>query len=94
MYWNLGDPFKPQEPLTVTARNARITSLARGWVTFVDSRNISFYLDRGIPGSGWIEAQTDRGTFAANFLRDYSTPNNNGYARSKHYQKIFPQDFF
>jgi hypothetical protein len=28
MYWNPGDPFKPIEPLTITARSARITSFA------------------------------------------------------------------
>ena len=47
MYWNLGDPFKPQEPLTVAVRNARITSLARGWVTFVDSRTSLSILTAG-----------------------------------------------
>jgi hypothetical protein len=94
MYWNPGDPFKPQEPLTATARNARITSFARGWVTVADSRNISFYLDRGIPGSGWIEAQTDLATFGVNFVPDHTTPPNKAYARSQHYLKLFPRDFF
>lgn len=92
MYWKPGDPFKPKEPVTVTARNARLASTARGWVAFVDATNISFYLDRGIPGSGWIEAETDLATFAANFLPDHSTPNNPAYARSQHYKKMFPRD--
>jgi hypothetical protein len=69
MYWNPGDPFKPKEPLTIILRNARITNSARGWVTFNDGLKVSFYLERGIPGSDWIEAQTDLATFGANFVR-------------------------
>jgi hypothetical protein len=93
MYWNPGDPFKPKEPLTITVRNARITSFAHGWVTFNDGLNVSFYLDRGSPGSGWIEAQTDLATFGANFVRNPIGPNNRAYVASQHVKKIFPKDF-
>lgn len=90
MYWNAGDPFRPKIPLTVLLKNTGINENARGWITFVDAKGISFYLDRGTPGAGWIEARTEPGIFGANFVPDSFGSKNHAYARSKHYLKLFP----
>jgi hypothetical protein len=91
MNWKPGDPFRTKD--TGTVRRCGIDPImGRGHVCFVDANQISFYLEWG--GPRWIEAQCDLGTFGANFITEQFAPVSLGYAKRKHFKKVFPQDFF
>jgi len=93
MIWNAGDPFRPKLPLTQTLRSAGISEHGTGVVTFVDPLRISFYLERGLPGMGYLEAQCALDVFGVNFLPDPLRPHSPAYQASKHFAKVFPDAF-
>jgi len=94
MNWEPGDPIIPKKPMTVSVLNCSIGVSARGVVTFVDQSAVSFYLERGMPGAGWIEAQCPRDVFAANFERELAGIQKPQYRKTQHYPKVFPAAFF
>jgi hypothetical protein len=94
MYWQPGDPFYPLRPLTVSVKKCGIAEDARGVVTFVDTAAVSFYLERGIPGAGFIEARCPLALFAANFGKDPFRVRMPQYGRPTHYEREFPAAFF
>lgn len=93
MIWNSGDCFQPKLPLTQTLRSVGVTEHGRGVVTFVDLRRISFYLERGLAGMGYLEAQCTLELFGINFMPDPLRPHSSAYVASKHFPKIFPDAF-
>jgi hypothetical protein len=52
---------------TATNRNCGVASGARGMVAFIESATVSIYLERGVPGDGWIEAARSPESLAMNF---------------------------
>jgi len=93
MVWNAGDCFRPKIPLTQTLRSAGITEHGTGVVTCVDPFRVSFYLEHGLPGMGYLEAQCSLDLFGMNFLPDPLRPNSPAYRTSKHFPKAFPEAF-
>jgi hypothetical protein len=94
MSWQPGDPIVPRQPLTVSPLNCRIGLNARGVATFVDPLGGSFYLERGMPGAGYIEAHCPADVFTANFERDFAGIQKPQYRTTQHFQKVFPASFF
>lgn len=93
MNWKAGDPIKAKP--TAMNRSCRIDpDHATGHVCFVNSQGVSFYLDRGKAGSGYIEAQCALDLFAANFEHDPYRPYNVAYIKTTHYMKKYPNDLF
>lgn len=93
MIWNSGDCFRPKFPLTQTLRSVGVTEHGTGVVTFVDALRISFYLERGLPGMGYLEAQCTLELFGANFTPDPMRPHSPAYVATKHFAKVFPDAF-
>jgi|SRR5215471_7006856 len=87
-FWKPGDEFKPIEPVTQLLKFAGLTKDARGYVTFVGSGSISFYVERGTFGMGYIEAQCPMAMFGLNF--EHTGPNNLAYVQSEHFKRSFP----
>jgi hypothetical protein len=88
MGWRVGDSFRALD--TADVRQAGITPGAGGEISSILGAKISFYLERGGPGSGFIEAHSDMGSFGANFARDKAKETARRTFRDA---RIFPQTF-
>jgi hypothetical protein len=65
---------------------------AMGRIVFTDSSRVSIYLERGMPGAGWIEATCEPETLALNF-DVYEHDVAPGYVGRGHFQKQYPDDW-
>jgi hypothetical protein len=70
-----------------------VTEQGTGVVTFVDPLRISFYLERGLSGMGYLEAQCTLELFGINFMPDPLRPHSPAYISSRHFPKAFPDAF-
>jgi hypothetical protein len=90
--WKPGEVFIPRD--TTLIKNCGIDpSRGRGHVTYVADGFISFYLDRGPSGAGWIEARCSLETFGLNFLHLPVREISKAYITSRHFTKLFPANY-
>jgi hypothetical protein len=91
-FWKRGDSFKALD--TAAVKGAGIVPGAGGEVTSVLGTKISFFVERGGPGSGFIQAHADLGTFNQNFALDKSKETaRRSFQDSRIYPRQFPKDF-
>jgi len=86
-----GIPIRARSTQSVINSNVR-PGVGRGYITYVHDNVISFYIDRGNPGEGWIDGICSKEIFAANFEFTGGEANQ-AYAASKPNTKIFPEHF-
>ncbi|HEX4494221.1 MAG TPA: hypothetical protein VIE43_01010 [Thermoanaerobaculia bacterium] len=92
MDWKPGTPFRALD--TAEVRRAGIVPGSGGEVTSVLGAKVSFYLDRGGPGAGFIQAHSNFSSFNANFALDKSKETvRRSYQDSRVYPQEFPRDF-
>jgi hypothetical protein len=77
---------------TVLNQSCGVREGAMGRIVFTDSREVSIYLERGIPGAPWIEAVVEPEVMGRNF-RLFENDIAPGYVGRGHYQKRYPDDF-
>jgi hypothetical protein len=75
--WTAGDAFIPMD--TDANRACGISTEGSGYVTCVLGSQVSFFVDRGRPIGGRVEASCDLGTFSANFKPHPNLSNCTGY---------------
>jgi hypothetical protein len=92
MGWRVGDSFRALD--TGEVRQAGITPGAGGEITSILGAKISFYLERGGPGSGFIQAHSNMSSFGANFAPDKAKESaRRTFQDARIYPQTFPKDF-
>lgn len=92
MWWKPGDSFRALD--TADVRTAGITPGAGGEVTSVLGAKVSFFVERGGPGEGFIQAHANLGSFSENFAPDKAKETaRRSYQDSRIYPQEFPKDF-
>lgn len=92
MYWTPGVPFRALD--TAAVRRAGIVPGSGGEVTSVLGAKVSFVLERGGPGAGFIKAHSSLNHFGENFALDKSKETaRRTFQSSQIYPQEFPKDF-
>jgi hypothetical protein len=92
MGWRVGEPFRAMDTQDVKASG--ITPGAGGEVTSIMGAKISFFVEAGGPGEGFIEAHANASTFSQNFAPDKGKETARRTFRDvRIYPKTFPDDF-
>jgi len=92
MGWMVGDPFRARD--TQEIKGAGIAPGSPGAITSILGAKVSFRVDRGGPGSGFILAHCHIGTFTRNFAPDRSKETARRTVTSlRIFPKKFPNDF-
>ena len=92
MGWRPGDAFRALD--TKSVREAGITPGAGGEVTSILGAKISFVVERGGPGSGFIQAHCNMSNFSENFAPDKAKETaRRSFQDSRIYPQVFPKDF-
>ena len=88
MGWRVGESFRALD--TADVRQSGVTPGAGGEITSILGAKISFLLERGGPGEGFIEAHSNMGQFGSNFAPDKAKETARRTLRDA---RIFPQTF-
>jgi hypothetical protein len=92
MYWTPGVPFRALD--TAAVRRSGIVPGSGGEVTSVLGAKVSFFVERGGPGSGFIQAHSSLNHFNENFALDKSKETaRRTYKDSRIFPQEFPKDF-
>ncbi|HEX4962331.1 MAG TPA: hypothetical protein VF173_15955 [Thermoanaerobaculia bacterium] len=92
MGWRPGDPFRALS--TQSVKRSGIVPGAGGEITSILGAKISFFVERGGPGAGFIEAHSSLNHFGENFAPDKSKETaRRTFRDSRIYPKEFPKDF-
>jgi hypothetical protein len=88
----VGDSFRALD--TQEIRNAGIRPGSGGEVASILGAKVSFHVERGGPGSGFVQAHCHLGTFSKNFAPDRSKETARRTITSlRIFPKKFPNDF-
>jgi hypothetical protein len=92
MGWMVGDSFRARD--TQDVKGAGITPGSGGEITSILGAKVSFHVERGGPGSGFVEAHCHLGTFSKNFAPDRSKETARRTTTNlRIFPKKFPNDF-
>jgi len=92
MGWRVGESFKALD--TSDVRSTGVTPGSGGEITSILGAKISFFLERGGPGSGFIEAHSSMGSFGSNFAPDKSKETaRRNFRDARIFPQTFPNDF-
>src|SRR4051794_5036274 len=92
MGWRVGDSFRAMD--TQDVKGSGMTPGAGGEVTSILGAKISFFVEQGGPGEGFIEAHANASTFSQNFAPDKGKETARRTSRDvRIHAKTFPDDF-
>jgi len=92
MDWKPGKSFRALD--TKAVRGAGIVPGSGGEVTSVLGAKVSFFLERGGPGSGFIQGHCNLSEFNQNFAPDKAKETaRRSFQDSRIYPRAFPKDF-
>jgi hypothetical protein len=92
MSWMVGDSFRAKD--TQDVKGAGIKPGSGGEITSILGAKVSFHVERGGPGSGFVQAHCNFGTFSTNFAPDRSKETaRRTYTTLRIFPKKFPTDF-
>jgi hypothetical protein len=93
MGWRVGDPFRAMD--TQDVKSSGMTPGSGGEVTSIMGAKISFYVEAGGPGEGFLEGHCNASTFSQNFAPDKGKETARRTVKdARIHPKTFPDDFF